>query len=111
MCARLGGSAPWARSREVGGGRVGGRREGSVLTIAKLGAWSVAYYVDTARSAAAAALESRAAGGGLGEYYSESETRLGTFAQCVRGWAGARRGRAPARSVVVALAGGVRVRC
>jgi conjugative relaxase-like TrwC/TraI family protein len=47
-----------------------------VLTIAKLGAWSVSYYVDTARSAAAAALESRAAGGGLGEYYSESETRL-----------------------------------
>lgn len=47
-----------------------------MLTIAKLGAWSVAYYVDTARSAAAAALESRAAGGGLGEYYSESETRL-----------------------------------
>lgn len=47
-----------------------------MLTIAKLGQWSVSYYVDTARSAAAAALESRAAGGGLGEYYSESETRL-----------------------------------
>lgn len=47
-----------------------------MLTIAKLGAWSVSYYVDTARSAAAAALESRATGGGLGEYYSESETRL-----------------------------------
>lgn len=46
-----------------------------MLTIAKLGAWSVSYYVDTARSAAAATLESRAAGGGLGEYYSESETR------------------------------------
>lgn len=47
-----------------------------MLTIAKLGQWSVSYYVDTARSAVAAALESRAAGGGLGEYYSESETRL-----------------------------------
>ncbi|WP_407664058.1 relaxase domain-containing protein [Mycolicibacterium murale] len=57
----------WLRRQEA---------EGSVLTIAKLGAWSVSYYVDTARSASAAALESRAAGGGLGEYYSESETRL-----------------------------------
>lgn len=70
---------------------------GSVLTIAKLGAWSVSYYVDTARSAAAAALESRAAGGGLGEYYSESETRLpvwfsaGRDAAAARGLTGAGR--------------------
>ena len=49
---------------------------GAVLTIAKLGQWSVSYYVDTARQASAAALDGRAAGGGLGEYYSESETRL-----------------------------------
>ncbi len=47
-----------------------------MLTIAKLGAWAVSYYVDTARQASAAALDGRAAGGGLGEYYSESETRL-----------------------------------
>jgi conjugative relaxase-like TrwC/TraI family protein len=47
-----------------------------VLTIAKLGQWSVSYYVDTARQASAEALNGRAAGGGLGEYYSESETRL-----------------------------------
>lgn len=47
-----------------------------MLTISKLGQWSVSYYVDTARSAAAAALESRSSGGGLGEYYSEAETRL-----------------------------------
>jgi conjugative relaxase-like TrwC/TraI family protein len=49
---------------------------GAVLTIAKLGQWSVSYYVDTARQAVASALDGRAAGGGLGEYYSESETRL-----------------------------------
>ncbi|OAN31245.1 MobF family relaxase [Mycolicibacterium iranicum] len=47
-----------------------------MLTIAKLGQWAVSYYVDTARQAAASALDGRAAGGGLGEYYSESETRL-----------------------------------
>ncbi|WP_344127977.1 relaxase domain-containing protein, partial [Mycolicibacterium murale] len=68
-----------------------------MLTIAKLGAWSVSYYVDTARSASAAALESRAAGGGLGEYYSESETRLpvwfsaGRDAAAARGLTGAGR--------------------
>jgi len=45
-----------------------------MLTIAKLGQWSVSYYVDTARSALSAATDARAAGGGLGEYYSESET-------------------------------------
>ncbi|UXA21346.1 relaxase domain-containing protein (plasmid) [Mycobacterium sp. SMC-4] len=47
-----------------------------MLTIAKLGQWSVSYYVDTARQAVASARDGRAAGGGLGEYYSESETRL-----------------------------------
>lgn len=68
-----------------------------MLTIAKLGAWSVSYYVDTARQASAAALESRAAGGGLGEYYSESETRLpvwfsaGRDATAARGLTGAGR--------------------
>jgi conjugative relaxase-like TrwC/TraI family protein len=43
-----------------------------MLTIAKLGSWSAAYYVDTARSALA---DARSAGGGLAEYYSEGETR------------------------------------
>ena len=76
---------------------LGGRCEGSVLTIAKLGAWSVSYYVDTARQASAAALETRAAGGGLGEYYSESETRApvwfsaGRDAAAARGLTGAGR--------------------
>jgi conjugative relaxase-like TrwC/TraI family protein len=42
-----------------------------VLTIAKLSAWSINYYNDTAR----AALDAQKAGGGLGEYYSEHDTR------------------------------------
>lgn len=50
-----------------------------MLTIAKLGQWSVSYYVDTAREATAAARDDRARNGGLGEYYSESETRLPTW--------------------------------
>ncbi|WP_084247767.1 MobF family relaxase [Mycobacterium avium] len=50
-----------------------------MLTIAKLGRWSVSYYVDTAREATAAARDDRARNGGLGEYYSESETRLPTW--------------------------------
>ena len=47
-----------------------------MLTIAKLGQWSVSYYVDTARRRRAAALEWPRGRRGLGEYYSESETRL-----------------------------------
>ncbi|SBS77711.1 ATP-dependent exodnase (Exonuclease V) [uncultured Mycobacterium sp.] len=42
-----------------------------MLTIAKLSAWSINYYNDTAR----AALDAQKAGGGLGEYYSEHDTR------------------------------------
>lgn len=42
-----------------------------MLTIAKLSAWSINYYNDTAR----AALDAQKAGGGLGEYYSEYDTR------------------------------------
>ncbi|AKK30467.1 MobF family relaxase [Mycobacterium sp. EPa45] len=42
-----------------------------MLTIAKLSAWSINYYNDTAR----AALDAQTAGGGLGEYYSEHDTR------------------------------------
>ncbi len=48
-----------------------------MLTIAKLRQRSVSYsYVDTERSALAAAVDAWTAGGGLGEYYSEAETRL-----------------------------------
>ncbi|RFZ59192.1 Multifunctional conjugation protein TraI [Mycobacterium marinum] len=42
-----------------------------MLTIAKLSAWSIDYYNDTARAAAGA----QKASGGLGEYYSEHDTR------------------------------------
>jgi conjugative relaxase-like TrwC/TraI family protein len=46
-----------------------------VLTIAKLKRWSINYYIDTAAAAEHAARELARAGGGLGEYYSERETR------------------------------------
>ncbi|BBY65488.1 MobF family relaxase [Mycolicibacterium helvum] len=42
-----------------------------MLTIAKLSAWSINYYNETAR----AAIDAQKAGGGLGEYYSEHDTR------------------------------------
>lgn len=46
-----------------------------MLTISKLKQWSINYYIDTADTAARASRDSRAAGGGLGEYYSEHDTR------------------------------------
>ena len=46
-----------------------------MLTIAKLSRWSINYYNDTARAAGAAATDAQRAGGGLGEYYSEHDTR------------------------------------
>lgn len=46
-----------------------------VSTIAKLSRWSINYYNDTARAAGAAAVDTRCAGGGLGEYYAEHDTR------------------------------------
>ena len=48
-----------------------------VLTIAKLKRWSINYYIDTAVAAGRAAKDRARAGGGLGEYYSERETRTG----------------------------------
>jgi conjugative relaxase-like TrwC/TraI family protein len=48
---------------------------GSVLTIAKLKRWSINYYIDTAQTAQQAAKDLARTGGGLGEYYSERETR------------------------------------
>lgn len=46
-----------------------------MLTISRLTRWSIAYYEKTANEAQQAAMERRAAGGGLGEYYSEADTR------------------------------------
>jgi conjugative relaxase-like TrwC/TraI family protein len=46
-----------------------------VLTISKLKLWSINYYLDTAQTAARATKDFQRAGGGLGEYYSEHETR------------------------------------
>jgi conjugative relaxase-like TrwC/TraI family protein len=50
-----------------------------VLTISRLSRWSINYYNDTANQAQAAAMDRQAAGGGLGEYYSESDTRVPTW--------------------------------
>jgi hypothetical protein len=50
-----------------------------VLTISKLKRWSINYYIDTARAAAVASRDVARAGGGLGEYYSEHETRTPTW--------------------------------
>jgi len=50
-----------------------------VLTISRLSRWSINYYNDTANAAQAAAMDRQSAGGGLGEYYSESDTRVPTW--------------------------------
>ena len=50
-----------------------------MLTISRLSRWSVNYYNDTANRAQAAAMDRQAAGGGLGEYYSERDTRVPTW--------------------------------
>lgn len=46
-----------------------------MLTISKLKRWSINYYIDTATTAERAAVDLQRANGGLGEYYSEHETR------------------------------------
>jgi hypothetical protein len=46
-----------------------------LLTISRLRRWSIKYYNETADAAKQAAMSRQAAGGGLGEYYSESDTR------------------------------------
>jgi conjugative relaxase-like TrwC/TraI family protein len=46
-----------------------------LLTISKLKRWSINYYIDTATTAARAGSDLQRANGGLGEYYSEHETR------------------------------------
>jgi conjugative relaxase-like TrwC/TraI family protein len=50
-----------------------------LLTISKLKRWSINYYIDTARTAEAASRDLARAAGGLGEYYSEHETRTPTW--------------------------------
>lgn len=50
-----------------------------MLTISKLKRWSINYYIDTARTAEIAGRDAARAGGGLGEYYSEHETRTPTW--------------------------------
>ncbi|MGU3649850.1 MobF family relaxase [Mycolicibacterium sp. A43C] len=50
-----------------------------MLTISRLSRWSIAYYEKTASEAKRSALDSRAANGGLGEYYSEHDTRVPTW--------------------------------
>jgi conjugative relaxase-like TrwC/TraI family protein len=54
-------------------------RWSQVLTISRLSRWSVNYYNDTANRAQAAAMDRQSAGGGLGEYYSERDTRVPTW--------------------------------
>jgi conjugative relaxase-like TrwC/TraI family protein len=50
-----------------------------VLTISRLKRWSIRYYNDTADTAKQAGLDRQAANGGLGEYYSEADTRVPTW--------------------------------
>ncbi|MDM4141917.1 MULTISPECIES: MobF family relaxase [Mycobacterium] len=50
-----------------------------MLTISKLKRWSINYYIDTARTAEIASRDAARTGGGLGEYYSEHETRTPTW--------------------------------
>lgn len=50
-----------------------------MLTISKLKRWSINYYIDTARTAQTASRDAARAGGGLGEYYTEHETRPPTW--------------------------------
>jgi hypothetical protein len=46
-----------------------------LLTISKLKRWSINYYIDTATTAERTTADLQSASGGLGEYYSEHETR------------------------------------
>jgi hypothetical protein len=50
-----------------------------VLTISRLSRWSINYYNDTAREAKQAAMDRQRANGGVGEYYSERDTRTPTW--------------------------------
>ncbi len=50
-----------------------------MLTISRLSRWSINYYNDTARQAVQPGLDRQRAGGGLGEYYCEGDTRAPTW--------------------------------
>ena len=50
-----------------------------MLTISRLSRWSIAYYEKTANEAKQASMDRVSAGGGLGEYYSEADTRVPTW--------------------------------
>jgi conjugative relaxase-like TrwC/TraI family protein len=50
-----------------------------VLTISRLSRWSISYYNDTATHAKQAAMDRARANGGLGEYYTEGDTRVPTW--------------------------------
>ena len=51
-----------------------------MLTVSKpVKRWSIKYYNDTANQAKQASMDRQAAGGGLGEYYSEGDTRAPTW--------------------------------
>jgi TrwC relaxase len=50
-----------------------------VLTISRLSRWSIGYYNDTANKARQATMDRCRANGGLGEYYSEGDTRAPTW--------------------------------
>jgi conjugative relaxase-like TrwC/TraI family protein len=50
-----------------------------VLTISRLSRWSINYYNDTANQAKQTAMNRQRANGGLGEYYTEGDTRVPTW--------------------------------
>jgi conjugative relaxase-like TrwC/TraI family protein len=50
-----------------------------MLTISRLSRWSINYYNDTAHQAAQSGMDRQRANGGLGEYYSEGDTRAPTW--------------------------------
>src|SRR6185369_808151 len=50
-----------------------------MLTISRLKRFGIAYYNDTADQAKQAAMDRQRANGGLGEYYSEGDTRTPTW--------------------------------
>ena len=50
-----------------------------MLTISRLSRWSINHYNDTAREASKGAVDRQRANGGLGEYYSEGDTRTPTW--------------------------------
>jgi hypothetical protein len=64
-----------------------------LLTISKLSQWSIKYYIDTANTAQRGRADLRRASGGLGEYYTEHETRTPIWlcagdARTRPGWSG-----------------------